>query len=163
MLDGVAVAVVAPSGGGKSTTAAALRARGAGWMTDDALALELARGQVLAHPGPLWAGDAGPVAESFEGAPPGPLPLGSVVLLRREVAGGEVRLTVADAPVRLLLAATFVPYVEGPVRQRRLLAVADAVARSVPVRILTAGVEASPEMIAARIAAQSCSDARPPG
>ena len=53
-LDGRALAFVAPSGTGKTSVAAHLVARGASFLTDDALAVEPVPGGLLAHPGQAW-------------------------------------------------------------------------------------------------------------
>jgi hypothetical protein len=50
-----AVAIAAPAGGGKTTLAAELVAAGARFVCDDALALELRDGLVVAHPGTPFA------------------------------------------------------------------------------------------------------------
>jgi len=50
-IDGHALALVAPSGGGKSTTAAALAARGHSIVSDDVLALRIERDSVMVQPG----------------------------------------------------------------------------------------------------------------
>ena len=52
---GRAFAVIAGSGTGKSSIAAHLVARGAQYIADDVLALELDEGGVIAHPGPATA------------------------------------------------------------------------------------------------------------
>lgn len=53
-IDGHALALVAPSGGGKSTTAAALAARGHSIVSDDVLALRIEHDTVVAQPGFPW-------------------------------------------------------------------------------------------------------------
>jgi len=53
-IDGHALALVAPSGGGKSTTAAALAARGHAIISDDVLALRVERDGVVVQPGFPW-------------------------------------------------------------------------------------------------------------
>lgn len=53
-IDGHALALVAPSGGGKSTTAAALAARGHSIISDDVLALRIEHDTVVAQPGFPW-------------------------------------------------------------------------------------------------------------
>ena len=53
-IDGHALALVAPSGGGKSTTAAALAARGHSIISDDVLALRIERDGVVVQPGFPW-------------------------------------------------------------------------------------------------------------
>jgi hypothetical protein len=53
-IDGYALALVAPSGGGKSTTAAALAARGHAVISDDVLALRIERDRIVVQPGFPW-------------------------------------------------------------------------------------------------------------
>ncbi|MBP6700110.1 MAG: hypothetical protein KA135_02620 [Halioglobus sp.] len=53
-MDGHALALVAPSGGGKSTTAAALAARGHTVVSDDVLVLRIERDSVMVQPGFPW-------------------------------------------------------------------------------------------------------------
>lgn len=53
-IDGHALALVAPSGGGKSTTAAALASRGHAVISDDVLALRIERDGVMVAPGFPW-------------------------------------------------------------------------------------------------------------
>jgi hypothetical protein len=53
-IDGHALALVAPSGGGKSTTAAALAALGHAVISDDVLALRIERDGVVVQPGFPW-------------------------------------------------------------------------------------------------------------
>jgi hypothetical protein len=53
-IDGHALALVAPSGGGKSTTAAALAARGHAIISDDVLALRIEHDSVVVQPGFPW-------------------------------------------------------------------------------------------------------------
>ena len=52
---GEAIAIVSASGGGKSSVAGHMVARGAGFVTDDVLAVERADGSLLAHPGAAFA------------------------------------------------------------------------------------------------------------
>jgi hypothetical protein len=53
-IDNHALALVAPSGGGKSTTAAALAQRGHSLVSDDVLALRIEHDTVLVQPGLPW-------------------------------------------------------------------------------------------------------------
>lgn len=149
-VDGRAVAFTAPSGAGKSTLAAHAVASGAGFLTDDVLALELHRDAVVAHAGPprasLSPADAAAVAAAnrpaledgnkllTEAVPvAAELPLGLVVrLVRRD--GARPRLRELTSPLgRTLLAASFLPYLTTPERLARQLALHAALAEAVPV------------------------------
>ncbi|HVL80201.1 MAG TPA: hypothetical protein VM840_01250 [Actinomycetota bacterium] len=121
---GRTVALVASSGGGKSTTAAALCERGAELVTDDVLRVSVGGAQVLCHPGPaeirlrpnalrylpaLSADSAPSTADgrvSYRRSPVAePVPLDTIVYLRlsRETEGLRYRpLSPADAVVTLL-------------------------------------------------------------
>lgn len=150
-LEGRVVAVVAGSGRGKTTTARALTAFGAIAVTDDALALEVDDGALVAHPGPRYGdtGDGhGPLSAEGVGAP---LPLGALVFLDRDDRHGAPALIPAAQPLAHVLASTFVPYVAEGTRQARLLALAEALVRTVPVLRLQAGLAVAPRAIAATI------------
>jgi hypothetical protein len=56
VLDGHAIALVGPSGSGKTSIALELCRLGADFLADDVLALEIAEGELLAHPGTPVAG-----------------------------------------------------------------------------------------------------------
>lgn len=148
---GRAVAFTAPSGAGKSTLAAHAVAAGAGFLTDDVLALELDGATVVAHAGPprasLSPADAAGLGGETGGAVPddpgkvlvvpvpaaAEVPLGLVVRLVRR---GGVRpwLRELSAPLgRTLLATAFLPYLTTPERLARQLALHAALAATVPV------------------------------
>ncbi len=55
VIDGRAVALLGPSGAGKTSLALALCAHGAEFLTDDVLAIELLDGELIAHAGSPWA------------------------------------------------------------------------------------------------------------
>lgn len=151
-IDGHVYGLIAPSGVGKSSTAAHLVARGARFFTDDVLAVEQVSQQLIAHPGPQFANvhshdlDAmGPEARSRVGSllgesdkrhiqPAGvgdPLPLGGLIFLARASGGPAARLeTVASVP-RLLLASTFAAHVATGGRFERQLAICAAIDRTV--------------------------------
>jgi hypothetical protein len=154
VIDGHVVALAAASGTGKSSLATHLVAQGAGFFTDDVLAVERSGGGVLAHPGPRLAKvapheyDAVPPASRARlGRPFGeedgerlleargavaPGPLEALYVLRREGAEPVAIRPVAPDP-RLLLAMSYVFDVETPERRETQLAVCEALAAAVPV------------------------------
>jgi len=160
-LPGGVTALVAPSGGGKSTVAATLLRAGAAFVTDDALAITLGADDVVAHPGPRRLrlpeaadldGDVVAHEDKLVLAPArvaAPAPLRRVVVLDR--AAGHARLRLVgerERAVPLLLAATFVPYVRRPARLTRLLEVATEVAARVDVLRLEVPARAAPGDVA---------------
>jgi hypothetical protein len=156
-VEGVAVALVGPAGAGKSTTAAALAARGHALLADDVLALRMTGDAILAQPAyphlRLWPDIVpallGPGAELPPLTPnwdkrglrldeafhPHPLPLAAVYLLCGREAG-------ADAPrlepmggmdaVLELVANAYVGWFPDRAAQARELEVLGRVARTVP-------------------------------
>lgn len=170
VIDGRALALCGPAGAGKSTTAAALAARGHPLVADDVLALPLRGGRVHAQPAyphlRLWpdvvAPLFGPDAELPLLTPNwdkrllrldatfhrDPLPLGAVYLLAAREDG-------ADAPrlqplggieaVLALVPNAYVSWFPGHEAQARELAVLGEVARGVPV------VKATPHADPARL------------
>jgi HPr Serine kinase C-terminal domain len=156
-VDGVAVALVGPAGSGKSTTAAALAARGHALLADDVLALRRTGDAILAQPAyphlRLWPDIVptllGPGAELPPLTPnwdkrglrldeafhPHPLPLGAVYVLCGREAG-------ADAPrlepmggmdaVLELVANAYVGWFPDRAAQARELEVLGRLARTVP-------------------------------
>jgi hypothetical protein len=156
-IGGVAVALVGPAGAGKSTTAAALVARGHALVSDDVLALRARGDGVLAQPAypylRLWPDIVpalyGPGAELPPLTPnwdkrglrldrafhPDPLPLGAVYVLRdREPGPGAPRLEPMSAmdAVLALVPAAYVGWFPGRAAQARDLEMLGRVARTVP-------------------------------
>jgi hypothetical protein len=156
-IGGVAVALVGPAGAGKSTTAAALVARGHALVADDVLALRARGDGVLAQPAypylRLWPDVVpalyGPGAQlppltpnwdkrglRLDGAfHPDPLPLGAVyVLCDREPGPGAPRLEPMSAmdAVLALVPAAYVGWFPGRAAQARDLEMLGRVARTVP-------------------------------
>ena len=153
--DGGVVAFLGPSGAGKTTTATRLMARGATLITDDALALEMTGGKIVAHPGPRFVAIAATDLTLADGPPPwlGPqlgesdkphfaplvseraLPLVGVYYLEPR---SRFQVTVAAGGVvpRMLAHAT-APYVLTPERLLRHLEVVTMVTSSVPQFSLT--------------------------
>jgi hypothetical protein len=166
-LDGRALAFVGPTGAGKTSLAVQLVARGAGFLTDDVLALDRRDGALRAHPGAAIASVRPAERETI---PPAtwtalgdelghsgktyvelarehrPLPLGAVYFLR---AGGGPPIERIERPdARMLLASTFVFGVRTPERLANQLDVCAALARTVPMFWL----EVHGERRAARVA-----------
>jgi hypothetical protein len=111
-IDGRALAISGPSGLGKSTLALELHLAGAGFLTDDVLALEERNGTVLAHAGAAMTKvrrrSADGLLEIRRPVRPvrEPLPLGAFCLLSGS-EDDEFRVTEAVVDARQLLGATF--------------------------------------------------------
>src|SRR4051794_35749561 len=142
-----AVAFVGPTGAGKTSIAVQLVARGAGFLTDDVLAVARDGDDVLAHPGAAvasvrpaerdamprdrWTGLGSVLGESgktYVALPraESPLPLGALYFLARADRPDPEPLPVLEP--RLLLASTFVLGVQAPERLRTQLDVCAAIA-----------------------------------
>jgi hypothetical protein len=154
VVGGHAVAVLGPTGTGKSSVAARLMLAGAAYLTDDVLALESAAGGgVLGHPGAaivavrdaeaaVLAGRIDALGEPLGAGggkrylvPPraaGPVPLGAIVLLRRGADALAAR-RVDHVDARELLGSAFVPEVRTPQRMLSQLEIVARIARSVTV------------------------------
>lgn len=155
---GRALAVCGPPRAGKSTTAAALAARGHALVADDVLALPLRGGRVQAQPAyphlRLWPDVVAPLFGPGAELPPltpnwdkrllrldaafrrDPLPLGAVYLLATREAGADApRLEpLSGAQAVLALAPNaYVGWFPGREAQARELARMGQVARTVPV------------------------------
>jgi hypothetical protein len=172
-----AVAVMGPTGSGKTSVAIQLVLRGASFMTDDVLAIDRVSGGLRAHPGAAIVGvrDAeraligrrgmGELGEvlghsdkwyvELERRSPA-LPLGVVYFLVPRDEGAAPRIQPMPAPdPRLLLASTFVYSVQTPQRLRNQLDICADLARTVPA--FTAAVESGDgaAALAARIDAHA--------
>ena len=154
-INGRVVAFLGPYDSGKTALTAHLVALGAEFVTDDALAIELTPGGVVAHPGParltieraeferVPSTQRARVGECvgrsdklmLEPAPiAAPLPLGRIYLLRPDSAVEQVATSHAEpAPLGLLLGATVVDYLRAPRVLQRQLEVCNALAETVPV------------------------------
>jgi hypothetical protein len=142
------VAFVGTSGVGKTSTAAHLVTRGADFVTDDVLALELTDTGVLAHPGPPRLSidaaevrrtpiDARPrlgvLLGTFEKRQFAPRPvedarkLGAVYFLERASSGPTI---VEIEEPRRLLGASFIPHLQSPTRLMTHLDICATVART---------------------------------
>lgn len=163
---GVAVGLAGAAGTGKSTTAAALAARGHPLVADDVLALRLSGGEVLAQPAyphvRLWPDVVpallGPGAElppltpnwdkrglRLDGAfHPHPLPLGAVYVLCGREAGPDAPRLEPMGPTEAALALVangYVGWFPDRAAQGRELEVLGRVARSVPVAWAVPGAD----------------------
>ena len=153
--EGGVAAFVGPSGAGKTTVATRLVARGASLVTDDALALEVSHGAVVAHPGPpfvaiaptdaaladgalTWLGPRVGASDKPHFAAPvcaGALPLRAVYYLEARAEFGISAATTET--VRRLLAHAAAPYVLTPARQLAHLELVSTVTSCVPQFSLT--------------------------
>lgn len=132
-IGGRVVAISGPSGLGKSTLALLLHDGGAGFVTDDVLAVELRGGRVVAHPGLGLAKVRRPAGEGFAEVRRAvrtieePLPLGTFCLLER-AAGDELEVREVPAEPRHLLGSTFNLLVATPERLGSQLEVCHGIA-----------------------------------
>lgn len=154
-IGGRVVAFLGPKYSGKTALTAHLVARGAEFVTDDALAIELTPSGAVVHPGPARlsieraefervpstqrarVGDCVGRSDKLmlEPAPiAAPLPLGRIYLLRPDSAADHVAITHAEpAPLGLLLGATVVDYLRAPDVLQLQLDVCNALAETIPV------------------------------
>ena len=161
--EGRAIAVVANSGIGKTTTAMHLSLRGLDFMSDDVLVLEPLDNGVRAHPGVslanlrpgnddlLAALESAGLAEPIGTDPRGtrlsirrsdvPLPLSALFVLNRFVDERELKVEhLTPVEPRVLLAATFNFSVKTPERLARQLDVCSRVDRHVSVFRVSCGI-----------------------
>jgi hypothetical protein len=148
-IEGEATAIVSASGGGKTSVAVRMLARGAGFVTDDVLAVERGEGSVMAHPGPAFVSvdEAGLEALPEQGEQLGgsdkadvavepiarAIPLGRLVFLQRDQQASRLSLVPLSPPdPRLLLAATFTSHLTARRRLAGQLETCAAIARQVP-------------------------------
>lgn len=149
-----AVAIVGPTGAGKTSLAVRLTLNGAGFVTDDVLALGVAQERLVAHAGlgllglrdveyarlSLEERDAlgppversGPDKQQFARAPADrPLPLGALCFLVPDAPRTSVRPIPRPDPLRLLT-STFVHETRPPERLAGLLETCARLAETVP-------------------------------
>lgn len=165
-----ALAVIGPSGAGKTSLAISMVLGGAGFLTDDVLALEPAGGGVVAHPGSaiaslrvteedLAAGHAGRLGEilgrddktyvAVDRAAPA-CRLGAVYFLTGSQAWQGIAPLSPPDP-RLLLASTFIFSVRTSRRLANQLDVCAALAADVPMFTVPSGSGSSVAALAEAI------------
>lgn len=168
---GLAFGLVGPSGAGKSSVAMHLVARGATFLTDDALALDCSGASVTAYPGARFANFHPHELDSLDatararlgtvvgssvklhldpGAMSASSPLGALYFLTRPHAG-ELRIEAAEDSARALLASTFVMHVQTPERLVTHLDVYSDVARRVPIYAVRVPARATAAEVAERL------------
>jgi hypothetical protein len=170
-IGGRAVAFVGPTGAGKTSLAVRMFARGAGFVTDDVLALDRDQsGGLRAHPGAciasvrpeeraaipaaIWSTLGTVLGESGKTYVALPrvehaLPLGAVCFLER--GEGSAFEPIAGADPRLLLSSTFVVGVQTPQRLLNQLDVCAALARDVPLYRVRVDTHGGAEALAATV------------
>jgi len=172
VVDGEGVALSGPSGSGKTSLALALQRRGAELLADDVLALERDGEELLAHPGAPISGidlaEAERLGTQGEGERggllavnareqvaraalvPGPVPLGALFLLARQLEGPQEPRFEPEGDARQLLASTFNLVLASPERLAGLL---DVCARLAARRVerVTFGAATDPDELAAAI------------
>jgi hypothetical protein len=148
VLDGRAMLFAGPPGAGKSSLAAALVRAGGRLLSDDAVALELSDGALVAHAGSvvlqLRAAEEGRLSAEERAAlgcrashsggkhryvavgDPDPVPLGAIFLLERSTESPAVERLAAVNPFALI-GSTFNLSVRTPARLRRQLDVVSAI------------------------------------
>lgn len=167
-LGGGAVAVTAPSRGGKSTLLAALVARGAPLVADDVVAAERRGEEVVVHPGPgvLSLRDDAPAVLGQDAAAlgrpdrrlgpwravpraEGVLPLRALCVLQRDPRATRLEVRRQDVRGPELLGATFISAWQERDRLVRQLDVTAAIARNAVVLRLVAPPDVAPRELAA--------------
>lgn len=172
-IGGSAVAIVGGSHAGKSTLAAHWVAGGATLVADDVVALEpTTAGPPTVHPGPpllsvregtrklmgndaidrlgrtIGADDAG-ARIAVDNHRTDPLPLGGLVLVRRDDGRRRLDVRLQDAPdPRLILGSTFNLVVRAPERLTTHLDLAARIFATVPVVVADVGSGSGPDVIA---------------
>jgi hypothetical protein len=167
-IDGGAIVLAGDSGAGKSTLVAALLRRGAGFLTDDVVALEPAADGLLAHPGmasmslrrPAAAENAGvgdlvgEDADEVRMVVPrvdGPLPVRAVLFVVRGSYAGVAAHALPASDFRPFLAMTFNRALVTPARLEQQFEVAARLALLPSLWRLEIPLAADPAEVAARI------------
>jgi hypothetical protein len=159
-----ALAIVTVTGGGKSSLAAELVARGRRLLCDDVLAIDRQGGRVMAHPGPpvMNLPPAGPAEigrtlarfddeawVAVERSESEALPLEAICLLERR-PGAPLALERWEATSVDLLPYLFA-FPDGPERAARRFEAVGEVAAEVPIHRLSADLDVPPAELAALV------------
>lgn len=157
LVDGRLIAFSAPSGTGKTSTAAHLVAGGATLLTDDVLAIERSEGRILAYPGaPLTKVAQGELATMAASArsrlgtrigrndkilllapvPAEPCALDGVYFLQRSSRFRRLSITLLEPNPLRLLAHSFNTYVRTRERVVNQLAIHGALVETVPLHVV---------------------------
>jgi hypothetical protein len=157
VIGGRALLLLGASGAGKTTLALALTQLGAGFLADDAVALERAGERLLAHPGTPVAAVGRGWAERLLRIPtvPAPAPLGAVLCLERSADGPDVPCFEPLGDGAPLLASTFNLMLRDGERMSSLLEVC-ALAAKERVERVTAGPAVDPATLAGAIMERMC-------
>jgi hypothetical protein len=157
VIGGRALLLLGASGAGKTTLALALTRLGAGFLADDAVALERSGERLLAHPGTPVAAVGRGQAERLLGIPtvPAPAPLGAVLCLERSADGPDVPCFEPLGDGAPLLASTFNLMLRDGERMGSLLEVCALAARERVERV-TAGPGVDPAALAGAVMERLC-------
>jgi hypothetical protein len=168
LLDSAAIGFAGASGAGKSSTVVELCDRGAGFVTDDVLALERVDGELLTHPGAPLASlaqgaerrcsDRAKATLAMDGhelivsmpSAERALPLRALFFLDRQPDGPARPRFEPVVDARMLLSATFNFVLSSPARLQRLLDVCALIARRRVERI-SFGPLADPSVVATAV------------
>lgn len=173
MVAGRLIALTAPSGTGKSSTACHLVAQGGGFFADDVVALALDARRVLAHPGPrmvnvpeselagLSSAERARLGRSLgvgtgrylePAAPPPARPLDGILCLERRPLATP-GIAPLDDVAATLLASAALPHFDRPRRLLGQLEMVGALERTVPLARLRVGAAEDASRVAHRVRA----------
>jgi hypothetical protein len=166
-IDGGAVLLAGGSGLGKSTLALNMHLGGSGFLADDSVAIELAKGQLLAHPAIATAkvreGARDLLREDTRGvlrevvvsdehetryriaSPSDPLPLRAVCMLELGKEPGTLQANQSKADPWELLGSTFNDILRDPTRLQSQLDLCSRIAETVPFLRAQVGPRPGPE------------------
>lgn len=154
LVDDTAIALVGPSGIGKSTFSRHLVDRGGTLIADDVLSLVEEGDHVLAHPGPaiahLGSGDGHDKKRLTVATTTMPVRVGSVYFLQRVPAGSPAEITPVDQ-MPAFMANAFVNYVSDADRLTRQLSLYSVLSRSARVYRAAFPVTTSTEALASHL------------
>jgi len=172
VVDGRMIGIVASAGTGKSTTACNVIAQGGEFFADDVLALEVADGEVRAHPGTrllnIFEHEYEAISEpgrtrlgvpigrtdKVHLSPPGyprSLPLSGLLFLDRSTGAAATALHQLDNAASRLLGNAFLPYLDRAERLSRQLEVMSTLSQTVPLARLEVGNRDTPATLAGTV------------